>query len=89
MPFDFFRNFARSLISPPEEGQPIVPDNAQDITVTRCLNVRVSGTVRVTLKRQNDGEHIDLYVAAGTAFPARVKRVWATGTDAEGIVGLW
>ena len=84
---DPFSDFATSLESPASNAYDIVPDDAADIAVvTRALNVTVEGTVRVTT---HSGQTVTLYIAAGGAFPIRVRRVWATGTSATGIVGLY
>ena len=64
----------------------IVPSDSSDLPhVLSGLNVATPGTVRVTTK---DGSTGDVFVAAGTFFPLRVTRVWATGTTATGIRGL-
>jgi len=34
------------------------------------------------------GSVASVYIAAGTAFPVRATRVWATGTTASGITAL-
>lgn len=65
----------------------IAPSDSTDLAqVTRALNVAAAGLVRV---RTVGGDTADVYVAAGVAFPIRVRRVHATGTTATGIRGLW
>ncbi len=82
-----FKGFARSPLGPIEGLAAVTPDDAADLSlVTRALNVAVSGTVRVTAL---DGSVGTIYVAAGAAFPIRVRRVWATGTTAESIQALF
>ena len=52
---------------------------------TRALCVATSGLVQVTTVGGTTGT---IYVMAGAPFPVRVRRVWASGTAATGIVGL-
>lgn len=64
----------------------IVPSDNDDLPeVLAGLNVETPGLVRVTTK---DGSTGSVFVAAGTMFPLRITRVWATGTTATGIRGL-
>lgn len=64
----------------------ISPSDTDDLTrSTEAINVSKSGVVAFV---GVDGKTSDVYVAAGIAFPLRVKRVLATGTTAEGIRGL-
>ncbi|WP_136443999.1 spike base protein, RCAP_Rcc01079 family [Pacificoceanicola onchidii] len=84
---DYFSKYSRSITSPPFGGYAISPDDATDLsTVTRALNVGIAGAVRATLL---DGSVVTLNLAAGTVFPMRATRVWATGTTAGDIVGLY
>lgn len=84
---DAFRNFGKNLQSPPSAGVQISPDDGADLPVTtRGLNVAGSGDVRLTTL---DGDTLTLHIAAGSVFPIRAVRVFATGTTATGIVGLW
>jgi len=45
----------------------------------RALNVRVTST---------GGDTATLYMFAGGCLPVQVRRVWATGTTATGIVAM-
>lgn len=84
---DPFKNFTTSLESPPEGGFAITPDDTQDLpVVTRGLNAATAGTLHVTMR---DGSEITLSVAAGVILPLRAARVWASGTSADGLVGLY
>ena len=83
---DNFTDHESSLGSPAGGISSITPNDAVDLaSATRGLNVSVGGFVRVTTV---SGEIGTLYVAPGIAFPIRVIRVWATGTDATDIKGL-
>ncbi|MBU2960025.1 hypothetical protein KO516_04120 [Citreicella sp. C3M06] len=84
---DKYSQFTHGLNSPPYGGFDITPSDATDLsTVTRALNVGVSGDVHVTLL---DDSEATLFLQAGGIFPLRVKRVWATGTSAGALVGLY
>ncbi|EIE51099.1 hypothetical protein AL036_15800 [Salipiger aestuarii] len=84
---DKFSQFIRGLNSPPYGGFDITPSDGDDLpTVTRALNVGVSGQVHVTLL---DNTETTLFLQAGAIFPLRVKRVWSDGTTASNLVGLY
>lgn len=84
--FDKFRNFATRLESPAVFMEAVTPSDIVDLpTPSRALNVAESGMVRVTTVGGSTG---DLFIASGGAFPVRVRRIWATGTTALGIVAL-
>jgi hypothetical protein len=83
---DKFETMATGMTGPASEVFEIVPDDGADLAqATRAINVATSGYVRVTTTAGTDGT---VYVAAGIAFPIRATRVWASGTDATGIVGM-
>lgn len=87
MPADKFANFALSPAQPATELGAITPDDASDLPrPTIALNVATPGTVRVTAL---DGTVGVVTIAPGHAFPLRARRVWATGTSATGITGLF
>lgn len=84
---DPFHAHAPGLESPALGALTITPADGSDLArATRALNVAQAGFLRVTMV---SGDVVTLYVAAGLAFPARVRRVWQTGTTATGITGLW
>jgi hypothetical protein len=83
---DIFETYQAGLDSPPAHLETIVPSDSADLPrATRAINVASAGVVRVTTV---NGSEAQVYVAAGIAFPVRARRIWATGTDATGIVGL-
>jgi hypothetical protein len=83
---DRFENHMPGLESPAAFLLPVTPDDAADLPVTsRALNVTQSGLVQVTT---SGGSVASVYIAAGTAFPVRATRVWASGTTATGITAL-
>lgn len=84
---DKFADLMPGLSSPPTAIVAIMPDDDTDLDqATRAINVSASGNVRVTT---TDGQTETVFVGAGIPFPLRVVRVWATGTDAGGIKGLY
>lgn len=84
---DKFSAHAESLSSPPSHLMAVTPNDGQDLPhVSRGLNVLGTGTVRVTSAQ---GDTVTLTVAAGIVLPVRVRRIWATGTTATGIVAMY
>jgi hypothetical protein len=83
---DRFEQHTPGLESPASHLMAVIPDDANDLPVTaRALNVAQSGLVQITT---SGGSVASVYIAAGTAFPVRAARVWATGTTATGITAL-
>lgn len=84
---DPFESHAEGLESPPSHLSAIVPTDGSDLSqAVRAINVATTGSVRVTTV---EGDTATLHVAAGIPFPIRARRIWASGTSATGIVGLW
>ena len=66
----------------------ITPHNTEDLAfVTRGIYVGGSGSLKVDMA--GGGTVTYLNVAAGVTHPWRVSRVYATGTDATGIIGQY
>lgn len=87
MPQDNFADQTVVLDSPAIGLSAITPDDTTDLPQTsRAINVAGSGAIRVTAA---DGTEGTIAVAAGTVFPIRAARIWATGTTATGIVALY
>lgn len=85
---DAYRFHAGGMDSPATRAAAITPSDGVDVAVVpRALYCLVSGTVRVTVR--DSVAPVDLYMLAGVPLPLRVVRVWATGTTATGIVGVW
>jgi hypothetical protein len=53
---------------------------------TRGLMADGTGTIRVLML---GGQIVTFTALASTVYPFRVTRVFATGTTATGILGLW
>lgn len=84
---DKFSGLTESLSSPPSDLIAVTPDDATDLAqVSRALNAATAGTIRVTTREGTTGS---ITVAAGIIIPIRVRRIWATGTTATGIVALF
>jgi len=84
---DTFAGTIPSLQSPALAIEEIVPDDVAELTyVTRALNVSASGIIRMETINGSIG---DVFVGAGVAFPIRARRIFATGTTASGIRGLF
>lgn len=65
----------------------IVPADADLTASVRGLYIGSTGDVRVTTV---DGDTVTFpSVPAAKYLPVQVRRVWATGTTASGIVGLF
>lgn len=61
------------------------PNDSADLPeVTRGLIVGTGGDVRLT---DPDGV-TDTFALSAGVYPVRVKRVWATGTTATGLIGV-
>jgi hypothetical protein len=83
---DKFDGYEVSIDSPACEVFQITPDDGSDLALaTRAINVAQSGNVRL---ESVAGTVATVYIAAGIAFPIRAKRVFVTGTDATGLVGM-
>lgn len=85
---DKFELHATGLDSPAIYAAAITPSDSADVpTVPRALYCTGDGDVVVTMR--NGGAPVTLPMIAGVPLPVRVSRVWATGTTATGIVGVW
>ena len=86
MPVDRFSGHAQTPSGPASAIIDVIPSDTSDLAqMVNGLNVATPGIVRVTTAEGSVG---DVFVAAGTAFPLRVARVWSSGTTATGIRGL-
>lgn len=87
MTTDTFASADNTLHSPATNIEEVVPSDVNDLAyLTTALNVATPGAVRVTT---DSGTISTVFVADGVVFPIRVRRVWATGTTATGIRGLY
>ena len=66
----------------------ITPSDSADLTdALRMLIVGVGGDVKITDTRDVT-DVTDVFTLESGNYPIRVKRVWATGTTATGLVGV-
>ncbi|EPE99920.1 hypothetical protein RGCCGE502_01496 [Rhizobium grahamii CCGE 502] len=84
---DRFASHAPSLTGPASAGFAIVPNDNLDLPeITRAVYVGIGGDLAVTLA---SGQVLTFAsVSDGSLLPLRVSRVHATGTTAEGVLGL-
>ena len=74
-------------VSSPYHAFSVTPHDSNELAyVTRALFVGVSGNVKVTTI--ND-ETVTFYAIAGYEYRLRVKLIFAIGTAATGIVGVY
>ena len=77
-----------ALMIPAEEYNGITPsDGTALVKPTRAVYVGVSGDLRVDSMDGNQVTFVGL--AAGMVHPIRCTRVYATGTTATGIIGIY
>lgn len=76
---------------PADSAAAITPNNSTDLTgVTRGLYVGVSGDVKVDLYDNETVTTVTFVdLAAGVIHPIRARRVYATGTSATSILGIF
>jgi len=85
---DKFEGMAETLASPAASAFDVTPNDVADLpTTTRGITVVVGGAV--TADFLQNGTNITVYCLAGIVYPYRLTRVYAAGTDATGIVGLY
>ena len=78
----------QASIMPPNGGFDVTPSDAVELPrVTRAVMVSTRGNLRVQFV---DGTIITLpELETGVQYIARLKRIYATGTTATGIKGLY
>lgn len=70
-----------------QQAVSVTPNDADLIRPTRGVYVGATGTLKVTM---SDGSDVTFNsIAAGVVHPLSVKRVFATGTTATGIVAVY
>lgn len=84
---DDYSSYAHNLTAPATASEAILPDDEADLAyATRAIYVGQGGDVSVQLV---SGDMVTLANAqSGTLYPMRVRRVLATGTTADLLVGL-
>jgi len=86
MPPDYFRDTTTALTAPASLLVDIVPSDTEDlpevVEAIQVLGEVSGGTVRMTTIGMAEGTYVEWAFPVGAIIPARVKRVWATGTTA-------
>jgi hypothetical protein len=72
------------ISTPITGGAAVTPSDSTDLPeISLALYIGTAGTLKVTML---DGSVVTYASVAAGRHPLRVKRVWATGTSATGIV---
>lgn len=84
---DKFSTYSGGLSAPASEAVAVAPADDTDLAwATRALYVGSTGSIRVTML---SGETVDFtQLQGGMVYPLRVRKIWAGGTDAGGLVAL-
>jgi len=86
---DNFSSWKAGLESPAESAVSITPDNSTDLAIsTRGVYVGVTGDLKVDMVGGSSGITF-VGLASGVIHPIRAKRVYATGTTASSIIGVY
>lgn len=85
---DLYQNRAPGLTSPAGQAFAVTPSDAADLSlVTRGIYVGTTGNLRALLV----GDSVPVTfvnLAGGVTHPMRLRRVYATGTTATGLIGV-
>lgn len=85
---DAFEHHGTGLESPGSFARAITPSDSLDLPdVPRAIFAGADGVVRVTMR--GGGDPVSFAILSGAPLPIRVKKVWATGTTATGLVAVW
>lgn len=87
-PADPHQGTKAGLQDPPFRLRAITPNDSADLDLyVRGIYVGTGGDLKVLAVSDEDPVTL-VGVPGGTYIPMRVKRVYATGTDAEDLVGM-
>lgn len=88
---DQFEGHAQGLTAPATSALTVTPSDSQDLpTMPRAIYVGGAGALRVELLDAPVGSDVTLSaLQPGMVYPLRVRKVYATGTTATGLIGLW
>lgn len=85
---DLYASYASALDSPAIGGFAVTLHNTNVLAIyTRAIMVSVAGNVKVTTI--TDDEIVLPALQPGVIYPIRAKIIWATGTNATGVIGLY
>ncbi|WP_246849204.1 spike base protein, RCAP_Rcc01079 family [Rubellimicrobium arenae] len=86
MPVPPFENYPATVDGPAWGFQAITPSDTVDLNpMLRSLRVGTDGTVRVA--GRDGSPPVTFTCVAGEVLPGWIRRVYATGTTATGLVG--
>lgn len=75
------------LIDPANGAFAIVPNDSADLAQnTTGIYSGTAGTIAVDMI---NGDSVSFIVPAGVILPVQIRKVYATGTTASGVVGLY
>jgi hypothetical protein len=82
-------HLTKQINGPVSSGAAITPSDSVDMTFeTRGIYVGVGGDLKVTLAQ--DGSAVTFIgLSGGIIHPIAASRIWATGTTATSILGLY
>lgn len=84
---DTFGTYRPGLESPYEYAAAITPNDAVDLTnTTRAIHIGTAGSLKVTTV---GGSTVTFATMAVGYHPLRLTRVWAAGSTATNITGLY
>lgn len=85
---DNFANHSTGLDSPAGNAYAVTTSDGTDQTIaTRGIYVGGAGDIKVTTTGGNTVTFVG--VPAGSILPIRAARIWATGTTATNLVGMY
>jgi hypothetical protein len=85
---DTFRTHGRNLTAPSEYAVTIQPSDSSGLPyATRAIYVGTAGDLRVRMLGHSEVTFVN--IPQGAVLPLRVTQVFATGTTAANMVGLW
>lgn len=85
---DTYASHASGLDSPGAHAFAVTPDDEADLPfVTRGIYVGGTGALHVTMLGGEEATFVAL--AAGVIHPIRASRIWADGTAATAILGIY
>ncbi len=89
---DPYQGIFAGMDGPYVNGASVTPDDGNDLpNYARALWIGAAGNVTVTLRNSTTPITVPVAASSTNNEPAKlyVKRVWATGTTATGIIALW
>lgn len=85
---DPYAGTSATVQMPATNGFAITPSDSVDLAkIPKAISATTDGIIRCTLLNMTDGTFVD--VPSYGYAPIRYKRVWAAGTTAVGLVGLY